>query len=320
MADDGLKPTTDDATPRDGDLTNQEAPDRFVELPDGMQICYQQHGFPDDPVVVLVSGLSMQSLSWPMYFVQGLVDLGYCVLTPDNRDVGRSSRVNTRAPNRLRQLFAQPTASSYDLDDMADDLIRLVVQLGYRRAHVIGMSMGGMIAQMMAARHPELIASLTSIFSTTGEPWVGRPSPSTLRVMARAGLTRTREQAVQRFLTMFRHIGDPSVPGMVQTWTEYAQRAWDRNGGKVETEGVARQLAAIQKSGDRTAVLRRIQVPTLVLHGDRDLMVDPSGGRATARAIPGARLHTIIGLRHQIDPHHTPEMLREIGEMLRDAD
>lgn len=275
--------------------------DCFATLPDGMRLCYRVHGPASGEPILLIAGLGLQLTSWPGCFVQALVAAGHQVITPDNRDVGRSSSIDARPPNKLQQLLARPPAHNYSLDDMADDMIRLLGHLRIRRAHLVGMSMGGMIAQVMASRHPDRALSLVSIFSSPGARNVGQPARSTLMHLASATPPRTREQAAQRFVAIMRHVGNPTVPGIEAVWSDYAQNAWERGGQRPNETGVARQIGAIHKSGDRTAQLRRVQAPTLVLHGDIDLMVDPSGGRATAQAIPGARMLTIEGMRHQID-------------------
>jgi non-heme chloroperoxidase len=292
--------------------------DHFADLPDNFRICYRSFGQPEDEPVLLIAGLGIQLISWPASFIAALVEQRYFVIAPDNRDVGRSSSAGTPAPGRLRQLLAWPPAENYSLDDMADDMVRLARHLKLKRVHLAGMSMGGMIAQTIAARHPGMTASLTSIFSTTGAADVGQPERSTLRLLLRS-VPRDINTAVDQFATLMTHIGNPAVPGIASAWADYAKRAWQRSGNCVKASGIARQIAAIQKSGDRTAQLKRIQAPTLVLHGDRDRIVAPSGGEATARAIAGARHVTIVGMRHQIDDECTVEMMTHMLPHLRQA-
>jgi pimeloyl-ACP methyl ester carboxylesterase len=180
------------------------------------------------------------------------------------------------------------------------------------------MSMGGMIAQTIAARHPGLAASLTSIFSNTGAAGAGQTERSTLMLLAKPA-PRTVDESVARYATLMQHIGNPAAPGLETVWADYTRRAWARSGNRANASGVARQIAAIQKSGDRTEQLKRIQAPTLVLHGDQDRIVAPSGGAATARAIAGAKLVTIAGMRHQIDDQCGPQMLAHILPHLQQA-
>jgi pimeloyl-ACP methyl ester carboxylesterase len=180
---------------------------------------------------------------------------------------------------------------------MARDTVGLLDALGYADAHLVGISMGGMIAQTVAAHYPGRARTLTSIMSTTGAARLGRPALSTWRRMLTSRPPRTRAEAIDRAVMMFSHIGSHGFPFDEQAVREYAGAAWDRDSSPA---GLVRQLAGIFASGDRTAELRHIHVPTLVIHGDRDRMVHPTGGAATARAIPGARLETVVGLGHDL--------------------
>lgn len=295
-----------------------EAEERFVTLPDDLRICYRCFGDPRGEPLLLIAGLGLQLISWPASFIDALVAAGHFVIAPDNRDAGRSSGVSTPPPGRLRQLLAWPHASNYGLDDMANDMVLLLQHLNVARAHVVGMSMGGMVGQTMASRYPSTVLSLCSIFSTTGAPGVGRPELSTMLKMTKSA-PRSMDEAVSRHAAMMKHIGDGTVPGIAEVWADYAQRAWVRNGCRANSRGTARQIAAIQKSGDRTAQLKRVKAPTLVLHGDLDRIVAPSGGAATAKAIPGARLITIAGMRHQIDNRVSGELTAHICAHIRKA-
>ncbi len=185
----------------------------------------------------------------------------------------------------------------YHLGDMARDTVGLLDALGYRDAHFVGVSMGGMIAQTVAAHHPGRVRTLTSIMSTTGAPRIGRPALSTWWRMATGKPPRNRREAIEGAVRTFRHISSHGFP-FDEGWVrEKAGIAWDRD---PTSDGVTRQLAGIFASGDRTAELRQIDVPTLVIHGDRDRMVHPTGGAATVRAVPGARLETIAGMGHDL--------------------
>jgi pimeloyl-ACP methyl ester carboxylesterase len=185
----------------------------------------------------------------------------------------------------------------YHLGDMARDTVGLLDVLGYRNAHLAGISMGGMIAQTVAAHYPGRVRTLTSIMSTTGAPRVGRPAMSTWRRLATAKPPRNRDEAMERDIAIFRHIGSHGFPFDEQHVRDRAAVGWDRD---PTSAGTPRQLAGIFRSGDRTGELGGIDVPTLVIHGDRDRMVSPTGGAATARAIPGARLETIPGMGHDL--------------------
>jgi pimeloyl-ACP methyl ester carboxylesterase len=269
----------------------------LVDVGRGIRLCYDQFGNPDDPPIVLIAGLGQQLHSWPEDFVTVLAGRGYRVTRFDNRDAGRSTHMSYPPPNPLAILWGGNNARQYHLGDMARDTVGLLDALGYRDAHLVGVSMGGMIAQTVAAQHPGRVRTLTSMLSTTGAPRIGRPAPSTWWRMFTARPPRTRDEAMDRAARMFRHIGSHGFPFDEYWVREVAGVGWDRD---PTSEGVARQLAGIIGSRDRTAELRHIDVPTLIIHGDRDRMINPTGGAATARAIPGARLETIAGLGHDL--------------------
>lgn len=271
--------------------------EQMIDVGRGVELCAATFGNPSDPPLVLLAGLGMQMIRWPAAFRDRLVEHGFHVVTFDNRDAGRSTHGTVRPP-ALRQLLADRfAAEQYSLDDMAADTAALIDALGLRPAHLVGVSMGGMIGQMTAAGHPEHVRSLTSVMSTTGARRAGWAAPSTLRLMFRRP-PQTREEAAIRGVTMWRHIGSHGFPFDEPAVRELALAAFDRD--PRGAAGTGRQLGAIRKSGDRTARLAQITAPTLVVHGDRDRMVHPSGGRATAAAIPGARLETIAGMGHDL--------------------
>ena len=271
--------------------------ERFADVGRGVRLCYETFGDPDDPTVLLVMGLAMQMIAWPEELCEMLVERGLYVVRFDNRDIGRSSRMDDVPPPSAPRMLARRFASSqYDIADMARDTAGLLAALDRGPVHVVGVSMGGMIGQTLAAQYPDDVLSLVSISSSTGASRVGRPTPATLRlVMSRPepGL----DGAVARTVAVYRHIGSHGYPFDEERVSSLARHAYERG---PSAAGIARQMGAILKSGDRTAELRAIAAPTLVLHGDRDRMVNPSGGRATARAIPGARFETIAGLGHDL--------------------
>ncbi|HKP43181.1 alpha/beta hydrolase [Mycobacterium sp.] len=267
-----------------------------VDVGRGIELCYDQTGDPADPSIVLIAGLGQQLHSWPGDFVSALAGRGYRVTRFDNRDAGRSTHMNYPPPNPVA-MFRGAGRHQYHLGDMARDTIGLLDVLGYRDAHLVGISMGGMIAQTVAAHYPGRVRTLTSIMSTTGAPRLGRPALSTWRRMMTSRPPRTRAEAMDRAANMFSHIGSHGFPFDEHAVRETAGIGWDRD---PTTGGIVRQLAGIFASGDRSAEIGHIDVPTLVIHGDRDRMVHPTGGAATARAIPGARLETIEGLGHDL--------------------
>lgn len=282
--------------------------DQFCTVSTGMRLCYRTYGPDYAEPLLLIAGLALHLTSWSPRFIEGLVQRGYHVITFDNRDVGRSSRHASTPPGVWRQLTRRIAPEAYDLSDMARDAVGLLDHLQIEQAHLVGMSMGGMIAQTMAATHANRAHSLTSIFSTTGARRVGQPAASTMWLLSRSP-ARTRDEAAEGYLQMMRHIGSQGFDRDEEALRAYAEEAWDRGNGATAREGVARQIGAIIKSGDRTSALKEIRIPTLVVHGDRDRIVHPSGGHATAQAIPGARHITIHGMGHQISEGVVPYLV-----------
>jgi pimeloyl-ACP methyl ester carboxylesterase len=274
-----------------------------------IELAYQTFGSPTDPTVILVMGLATQMLGWDDEFCHLIADRGYHVVRFDNRDIGLSTHLNAAGFPDFTPLLTGGLIeeSPYLLADMADDTIGLVDALGIDRVHVVGASMGGMIVQEIALRHPERLLSATSIMSTVG-PRVGPPTPAASAALLAPAPT-TEEEAGQRAVEAFRVVGSPGYPldeaGLAARGRESFRRAND-------PAGVARQLAAIHVSGDRTERLRSVGVPVLVLHGEADPLVQIDGGRATAAAIPGARLVTYPGMGHDLPRDLWPAFIDEI--------
>jgi pimeloyl-ACP methyl ester carboxylesterase len=270
--------------------------EQFCDLHNGITLCYETFGERSDPTALLIMGLGTQMVAWHEDFCRQLAAAGLHVVRFDNRDIGRSTHLQG-APPTIRQLLTRSKrAAHYRLADMADDAARLLGELELAPAHVIGASMGGMIAQTLAARRPELVRSLTSIMSNTGALSNGQPAlrlyPFFLRRPA-AG----RDAYVAHFERVFAAIGSRGLPREPPNIRELAALSYERDH---DPAGPGRQLAAIIASGDRTAELRKIRAPTLVLHGTADPLVRPSGGRATARAIAGAKLKLVQGMGHDL--------------------
>jgi pimeloyl-ACP methyl ester carboxylesterase len=277
----------------------------------GIQLCYETLGDDADPVVLLVMGLGMQMVGWREDFCRQLVARGFRVVRFDNRDAGRSTHMHELPTPTRRQLLRRRVRAGYTLADMAGDAVGLLDHLAIERANVVGVSMGGMIAQSMAARHPQRVLSLTSIMSSSGRRWSGQPKLSSYPVLLRAGPDEL-EPYVEHALAMAKLIESPGFAIDVDEIRDIAATSWHRGRDR---GAVPRQLAAIIASGDRTAELRRIRVPTVVIHGDRDRLIKISGGRATAKAIPDARLVVIEGMGHDLPRGVWPRLLDEIADV-----
>ncbi len=266
----------------------------------GITIEYETSGNSTEPPVLLIMGLGAQLIAWDEPFISALVQRGFYVIRHDNRDVGRSTWFDEAG---LPDLLAVATGGAlptpaYLLPDMADDAAGLLDALGIESAHVIGVSMGGMIAQALAIQHPARVRTLVSIMSTTGDPSVGAPHPEAMGALL-APPPVDREAVIEQSLQTWRVIGSPGFPFDEDRIRTKAGAAYDR---AFHPAGSARQLVAIVSSPDRTPALAKVEVPTLVIHGESDPLVDPSGGRATAEAVPGASLWTIPGMGHDLPP------------------
>jgi pimeloyl-ACP methyl ester carboxylesterase len=283
-----------------------------------MTLCYETFGEPSDPTALLIMGLITQMVAWHEDFCLQLAARGLHVVRFDNRDCGRSTHLQGPPPTLGQLLLRSKRPARYTLADMADDAAGLLSELNLAPAHVIGASMGGMIAQTLAARRPEKVRSLVSVMSNTGGRWVGQPSlrayPLFLR---RATREEGREAFIERAVRMFARIGSTGLPQDVDDIRQLAAISYDRDH---DPSAPGRQLAAIVASGDRTAELRRITAPTLVIHGTADPMVAPSGGRATARAIAGAKLMRIEGMGHDLPRAAWPRLIDAIAAHTARAD
>ncbi|HEV2369834.1 MAG TPA: alpha/beta hydrolase [Acidimicrobiales bacterium] len=291
----------------------------------GIEIEYDTFGSTDDPTLLLVMGLGAQLTTWDERFCRQLADRGFYVIRYDNRDVGLSTYFDDAGVPDVAalalSLFAEgsadqpPTDVPYTLDDMADDGIGLLDALGIPAAHLVGASMGGMIVQAMTIRHPRRVLSLCSIMSTTGDRSVGNPDVAAVGPLMQPAPT-TREEAMDAGLAAQKIIGSPGFPLDEARVRERSGKAYDR---AFHPEAMPRQMAAILASGDRTAALGDVTVPTLVIHGEADPLVTPSGGEATAKAVPGAELMMIPGMGHDLPEGAWPRVVSAIVENARRA-
>jgi pimeloyl-ACP methyl ester carboxylesterase len=277
----------------------------------GVEIAYETFGDPTDETMLLVMGLGVQMLGWDEQLCTALAVRGYHVVRFDNRDVGLSTKVEGGPrPDLMAAIAGDASTASYTLEDMADDCAGLLDALSVRAAHVIGASQGGMIAQTLAIRHPERVLSLVSIMSTTGAREVGQPHPEALPAL----LTRPPADKwgfVDFVVAAWRVIGSPGFEADEGALRARAAASYDRG---IFPDGTSRQLLAILASGDRTEALRTLDLPTTVIHGTDDILVDVSGGKATADAIPGARLELIEGMGHDLPAQLWPRFVELIVE------
>ena len=266
----------------------------------GIELCFETHGDPSDEPLLLIMGLASQMVHWPMPMIDALVDRGFFVLRFDNRDVGLSSKFDGEHPGDFITTFmaasqGEPVEVPYLLTDMAADAVALLDHLGLDSAHVVGASMGGMIAQTIAIEHPQRVRSLTSIMSTTGDRDVGQPTPEAMMTLV-GTVPNSLDEALDSAVATRKVIASPDHwdEDTVRATAKLAiDRCWNPGGS-------ARQLLAIAASGSRADGLAQLQIPTLVIHGDRDPLVQPSGGERTAELIPGARLLMLEGMGHDL--------------------
>lgn len=276
----------------------------------GVQLFYEdQGGLGGDPLLLIV-GFGAQLTSWPAPFVDDLVQRGFRVVRPDNRDSGLSTHLDGVTVNPFE---VDPAKAPYLLSDMAADLVGLLDHLGIGGTHVVGASMGGMVAQTLAIERPALVLSLCSIMSTTGAPDVGAPTAEAMTALL-APPAPDRDGVLERSLAIAAVVGSRSHPMGRDEALLRAAEAYDRS---FYPEGNGRQLAAMLASGDRTGQLGRVRAPTLVIHGLQDTLIQPDGGRATAAAIPGAQLIELADMGHDLPAHLWPRIAEAIDENAR---
>ncbi len=269
-----------------------------------IEIHYEDLGSPDDPPVLLIMGLGAQLVLWREEFCRKLVDLGYRVIRFDNRDVGLSTKLHGRhvkgglIPRLLRSFVGLPNSSVYRLEDLADDAAAVLDHLGIERAHIVGASMGGMVAQIFAAQYPERTAGLGIVFSSNNSPLLPPPAPKALLSLLKGPHPSSpREVIVANSVRVSKIIGSPAYRKSDDELRADAIETYDRC---FYPQGIGRHFGAIMGSGSLKRYDGRITAPTVVIHGRADRLMRPSGGRAIADAIPGARLVLFDGMGHDL--------------------
>ena len=255
----------------------------------------------EPPTVLLIMGLGMQLIAWPAAFVNALTRAGFRVLRLDNRDIGLSHKTSAKAPNlpwmALRHRLRLPVRADYTLADMVEDTRGVLDALQISRCHVIGVSMGGMIAQGLASRHPDRVLSLTSIMSTTGARGLPQATPRAAMALLARPKSRLRDDIVNHFVRVLRIIGSPKFPMPEADLRDRIGAAFDRS---FYPAGTIKQMAAIMASGDRSSEVQRISAPTLVIHGRDDPLVPLKNGEDTAKKIVGSEMSVIEGMGHDL--------------------
>jgi len=291
----------------------------------GLQIDAEVHGEPGAPVILLIMGLGMPAALWPDAVVQALTGAGYRVVTFDNRDAGGSTRLDSLpVPNVLRAIWRglrrRPVSAPYTLDDMAADTVGMLDSLGIGRVHVVGASMGGMIGQVIAAKYPARVLSLTSIMSNSGNPErkIAFGRWKALRaIIHRPPPPDDHEAVVRHLMRVFGVIGSPAFRHELESMRPLFERVARRG---LYRAGTARQLLAILATGDRRSLLQGITAPTLVLHGADDPLVPVAAGIDTAAHVPGSRLEVVPGMGHDFPPGLMAQLAGRIAEHCRAAE
>jgi pimeloyl-ACP methyl ester carboxylesterase len=278
----------------------------------GIELAYETFGDASAPPVVLIMGLATQMIAWPDELCDGLARNGLFVVRFDNRDVGESTHLRNLPPPRLADIAVRRRPPPYSIGDMAADVAGLLDSLGLGQVHLVGASMGGFIAQTLALEHAGRVRTLTLMMTSTGSRRVGQPRPRVYARLLRRRVAAGRPAAIAATVETFRLIGSPGFAFDEQYIRDLAGRSYDRG---YDPDGARRQLAASASQPNRTADLRRITAPTLVIHGLHDPLVAPSGGLAIARAIPHSRFAGFSGMGHDLPRALWPEFVRQIATL-----
>lgn len=289
----------------------------------GIEIEYDSFGRETDPAILLIMGFSAQMTVWPEAFCRGLADNGFRVIRFDNRDIGKSSHLlHLGAPNvgelMGKLMSGQQPDAPYSLDDMAADAAGLLEALGIAQAHIVGASMGGMIAQLVAANHPDRTKSMTSIMSTTGKRDLPQAKPEAMAALMTPPASTGREDRIKAAISTWRVIGSPGYPATDEEIRAFAEEQVDRV--PYEPTGIARQMAAIVSAPPRNEKLAGVRVPCLVIHGADDPLVPVEGGKDTAASIPGCELVIVPGMAHDFTNALVPIYLKHVGAFVANVE
>lgn len=287
----------------------------------GITIHYDDQGNANDPAMLLIMGFGAQMTLWPQEFLDAMIQRGFRTIRYDNRDVGLSEKLDgVKAPGLLKltlygKLGLTPKVP-YTLADMAADGIGLLDALGIAKAHIVGASMGGMIGQHLVANYPERVLSFTQVFSTTGNPKLPPPRKDAIKALITRPKSEEEDALVEHGIMLARTIGSPGYPAPEARLRDRARESVRRS---YYPQGATRHLSAIGADGDRSAMIRTITTPTLILHGEDDPLVPCEGGRDTAACIPGAKLKTIAGWGHDLPMELVDELADAIADHARES-
>jgi pimeloyl-ACP methyl ester carboxylesterase len=286
----------------------------------GLDIEYETFGRAGDPAVLLIMGFAAQLILWPEAMCEGLAQKGFYVIRFDNRDIGKSTHLShLGAPNvpeaMMKMMSGQPVAAPYKLEDMADDAAGLLDALHIAKAHIVGASMGGMIAQIFAARHPNHTLSLTSIMSTTGRRDLPPAKPEAMAALTTPPASESRADRIAAGIRIANALGSPGYPASAEEIRQHVEETVDR--APYDPDGVARQLVAIVAAQPRNDLLKTVKAPAQVIHGAEDPILTVEGGKDTADSIPGCKLHIIPGMAHDIPTALIPTHVQLIADFAK---
>ncbi|KRG34500.1 MULTISPECIES: alpha/beta fold hydrolase [unclassified Psychrobacter] len=306
---------------RDSDLS-KHLYQSMIDIGDGIELCVEAGGNPNNPPLLMIMGLGSQMIFWPDNFIKRLIDAGFFVIRFDNRDIGLSSKVQIDGLPRISQLKMmmrlqtglsnKGTQVAYNLTDMAEDTARLIKALQLGKTHLIGASMGGMIAQIVAARYPSLVQRMALMFTTTNRAFLKPPKPKQLYTLINRPESHSERDIVRHSVWFMKTVGTPGHVN-VRMVREIAKLRYQRN---FHPLGTVQQLNAILASGSISRFSKQVKAPTIVLHGSADGLLPASQGRVVAKTIPNAKFHLIEGMAHDIPEYYQPYMVDLISNHL----